>query len=170
MVEILETIVELPPTAYNSEIAGLQKEFEPDAYSWVRTPHLDIAVPKIIRLFGYDRLPLQQVKLNRRNIYARDSNRCQYCGKHFATRELTIDHVVPRVQGGEHTWKNLVCACVPCNTRKGGRTPSQAHMKLIRRPVKPRRNPAVALRLGLSKYQSWKAFLNDAYWTVELKD
>jgi len=153
-----------------TEISELQKEFEPTAYSWVRTPRLEIAVPKIIRLFGYDRLPRQQVKLNRRNIYARDTNRCQYCGKHFATKELTIDHIVPRVQGGEHTWVNLVCACVRCNTRKGGRTPSQAHMRLIRKPIRPRRNPAITLRLGIDKYQSWKAFLNDAYWTVELKD
>ncbi|MBT8485730.1 MAG: HNH endonuclease [Phycisphaerales bacterium] len=151
-------------------IAELQKAYEPDAYSWIRTPRVDIAVPKIIRLLAYDRLPRQQVKLNRRNIYARDTNRCQYCGKHFPTRELTIDHVVPRVQGGEHTWRNLVCACVKCNTRKGGRTPRQARMQLIRRPVRPKRNPAITLRLGSAKYASWKAFLNDAYWTVELKD
>ena len=63
-----------------TEIAALQKEFEPEAHSWVRTPHLDIAVPKIIRLFGYDRLPKQLVKLNRGNLYVRDSHRCQYCG------------------------------------------------------------------------------------------
>ena len=152
------------------EISELQRAFEPGAHSWVRTPRLQLAVPKIIRLFGYDRLPRQQVKLNRRNIYARDSSRCQYCGKHFPTKDLTIDHVVPRVQGGEHTWRNLVCACVRCNTRKGGRTPSQAHMKLIRVPVQPRRNPAITLRLGTAKYESWKAFLNEAYWTVELRD
>jgi 5-methylcytosine-specific restriction endonuclease McrA len=153
-----------------AEIAELQKEFQPEAYSWVRTARFEIAVPKIIRLFGYDRLPRQLVKLNRRNLYARDTNRCQYCGQHFATRELTIDHVVPRVQGGEHTWVNLVCACVRCNTRKGGRTPAQARMKLIRAPRRPKRNPAVTLRLGSAKYETWKAFLNDAYWTVELKD
>lgn len=153
-----------------TEIADLQKEFEPDTYSWVRTPRLEIAVPKIIRLFGYDRLPQQAVKLNRRNIYARDASRCQYCGKHFATKELTIDHVVPRVQGGAHSWTNLVCACMRCNTRKGGRTPGQANMKLIRRPIRPKRNPAITLRLGNAKYQSWKTFLNEAYWTVELKD
>ncbi len=153
-----------------AEIAQLQKEFEPDAYSWVRTPRLEIAVPKIIRLFGYDRMPRQQIKLNRRNLYARDHSRCQYCGKNFGTKELTIDHVVPRVQGGEHTWGNLVCACLPCNTRKGGRTPVQAHMKLIRKPIKPKRNPAITVRLGSAKYQSWKAFLDEAYWTVELRD
>ncbi|MCA9296551.1 MAG: HNH endonuclease, partial [Phycisphaerales bacterium] len=126
--------------------------------------------PKIIRLFGYDRLPRQDVKLNRRNLYARDGSRCQFCGKKFSTRELTLDHVVPRVQGGQHTWENLVCACVRCNSRKGGRTPDQANMALIRQPVRPKRNPAITLSLGKAKYASWKAFLNDAYWTVELKD
>jgi 5-methylcytosine-specific restriction endonuclease McrA len=153
-----------------TEIAAFQREFEADRHDWIRTPRLEIAVPKIIRLLGYDRFPKQQIKLNRRNLYARDGNRCQYCGKHFATKELTLDHVLPRVQGGEHTWENLVCACVRCNARKGGRTPQQAHMHLIRRPVRPKRNPSVMLRLGSAKYQSWKAFLDEAYWTVELKD
>ncbi len=153
-----------------TEIADLQQQFEPDAHAWVRTPQLRIAVPKIIRLFAYDRLPRQEVKLNRRNLYARDGSHCQYCGKTFPTRELTIDHVIPRVLGGNHSWSNLVCACVRCNARKGGRTPAQAHMRLIRKPVKPRRNPAITLRLGEARYRSWKAFLNEAYWTVELRD
>lgn len=153
-----------------TSIADLQKEFEPDAHEWIHTPRLVIAVPKIIRLLGYDRFPSQEVKLNRRNLYARDGSRCQYCGKRFSSKELTLDHVMPRVSGGEHSWGNLVCACVKCNAKKGGRTPSQAHMHLIRKPVRPKRNPAITLRLGKDKYSSWKAFLNEAYWTVELKD
>ena len=153
-----------------AEAAEFQREFEHEQHDWIRTPSLVMAVPKIIRLLGYDRFPKEQVKLNRRNIYARDGNRCQYCGKHFATRELTLDHVVPRVQGGLNTWDNLVCACVKCNARKGGRTPAEAGIKLIRPAVRPRRNPAIALRLGSPKYQSWKAFLDEAYWTVELTD
>jgi 5-methylcytosine-specific restriction endonuclease McrA len=153
-----------------ADIAEMQRVFQPDHYAWVRTARIQIAVPKIIRLLAYDRLPREEVKLNRRNLYARDNNRCQYCGHHYSTKELTIDHVVPRVQGGEHTWENLVCSCVKCNARKGGRTPNQAHMHLIRRPVRPKRNPVIMLRLGSGKYQSWKAFLDEAYWTVELKD
>lgn len=153
-----------------AEVSELRKQFEREQHDWVRTARIEIAVPKIIRLLGYDRFPKQMVKLNRRNLYARDNNRCQYCGKHFATKELTLDHVIPRVQGGEHTWENLVCACVKCNARKGGRTPQQAHMHLVRQPVRPKRNPSIMLRLGSAKYQSWKAFLDDAYWTVELKD
>jgi 5-methylcytosine-specific restriction endonuclease McrA len=153
-----------------TEIADLQQQFEPDEHAWVRTPRLRIAVPKIIRLLGYDRLPRQEVKLNRRNLYARDSSHCQYCGRSFPTRELTIDHVVPRVLGGNHSWTNLVCACVRCNARKGGRTPMQASMRLIRKPVKPKRNPVITLRLGEARYRSWKTFLDEAYWTVELRD
>jgi 5-methylcytosine-specific restriction endonuclease McrA len=153
-----------------AEVAEFQRAFEHEEHDWVTTPSIVMAVPKIIRLLGYERLPREPVKLNRRNIYARDQNRCQYCGKHFSTKELTLDHVVPRVQGGENSWTNLVCACVKCNARKGGRTPNQARMKLIREPVKPRRNPAITLRLGSPKYQSWKAFLDEAYWTVELQD
>lgn len=151
-----------------ADLGALQQQFEAEEHDWVRTTRVVIAVPKIIRVLGYDRLPQEGVKLNRRNIYARDGNRCQYCGRPFSTRELTLDHVVPRVQGGENSWTNLVCACVKCNARKGGRTPSQANMRLIRSPKQPRRNPAITLRLGSPKYQSWKAFLDEAYWTVEL--
>ena len=153
-----------------SELASLQHEIERDKHLWVRTPRSMIAVPRIIRLFGYDRVPKQQVKLTRRNIYSRDENRCQYCGKRFPTKELTLDHVVPRVQGGENSWTNLVCACVKCNTRKGGRRPGQARMQLIREPFKPRRNPSLEVRLSRHHYESWRAFLNDAYWSVELRE
>lgn len=151
-----------------TEISILAAEFEPDAHDWVKTVRLSLAVPKIIRLLTYDRLPVQHVKLNRRNLFARDRNQCQYCGKHYSSSELSIDHVVPRTQGGDDSWQNLVCACVRCNARKGGRTPEQATMKLIRRPSRPKRNPMISLRLGSEKYSSWKAFLDEAYWSVEL--
>lgn len=150
------------------EVSELAAEFEPDRHEFVRTVSLKIAVPRIIRLYSYDRLPAQHVKLNRRNLFARDGNRCQYCGRHYPSSELSIDHVKPRTQGGGDTWENLVCACVRCNAKKGGRTPEQAHMELFKRPVKPRRNPVISLRLGAEKYSSWKAFLDEAYWSVEL--
>ncbi|MFO0826903.1 MAG: HNH endonuclease [Phycisphaerales bacterium] len=153
-----------------AEAAEYQRRHEQDQHDWVMTSRFAVAVPKIVRLLGYDRFPKEHVKLNRRNIYARDGNRCQYCGRHFPTRELTLDHVRPRVQGGDNSWLNLVCACVKCNARKGGRTPEQAGMRLMRVPVKPRRNPAITLRLGSPRYQSWRAFLDEAYWTVELTD
>ena len=151
------------------DLSKLARRFEPDAHDWIKTVRIDIAVPRIIRLAIYDRLPKQDVKFNRRNIYARDSNRCQYCGKRFSTTELSLDHVVPRSQGGQSTWENIVCACLQCNIKKGGRTPEQAHLKLITQPVKPRRNPVLSIKLNDGRYASWKAFLDNAYWSVELK-
>lgn len=151
------------------DVAAYQQEFEKERHDWVRTVRMQIAVPRIIRLLGYDRLPAQTVKLNRRNLFARDRNQCQYCGRHFPTADLSIDHVTPRAQGGGDTWENLVCACLWCNAKKGGRTPAQATMKLVREPKRPKRNPLITLRLGSEKYQSWKAFLDEAYWSVELR-
>src|SRR5262245_57793979 len=136
---------------------------------WVRTSSVEIQVPRVIRLVGYDRLPKQTVKFNRRNIFARDNNQCQFCGKKFPTSELSLDHVVPRSKGGQTTWENIVCACVACNVKKGGRTPREASMALNRKPEKPKRSPLLNLKLTNSKYQSWKSFLDNAYWSVELK-
>ncbi len=150
------------------ELSSYREEFSAH-YDWVRTVRFDIAVPKIIRLLGYDRLPRQSVKLNRRNIYARDNNTCQYCGKRYSSSELSLDHVVPRSRGGRSTWVNLVCCCVRCNSKKGGMSPSEARLKLIRKPVRPRRNPVINIRLGMDKYACWQSFLDQAYWSVELR-
>jgi len=152
-----------------ADLSAAREQFQHQHYEWVRTVRMHLAVPKVIRLFGYDRLPQQDVKFNRRNIFARDRNICQYCGRHHSTSELSLDHVKPRSQGGQSSWTNLVCCCVRCNARKGGRTPAQASMHLIRPPAKPKRNPIIALRLGSDKYASWRAFLDNAYWSVELK-
>jgi len=151
------------------EVSQAKRRFEPEHYDWIRTVRFQIAVPKIIRLLTYDKLPSTTVKLNRRNLFARDQNRCQYCGKRFPTTELSLDHVIPRSQGGTNSWENIVCACVACNARKGGRTPEQAHMKLIAPPRRPRRSPVLTIKLSDSKYASWKQFLDFAYWNVELK-
>jgi 5-methylcytosine-specific restriction endonuclease McrA len=152
-----------------TELSQLKAEFEPDAHDWIHTVRFQIAVPRIIRLLGYEKLPRQEVKFNRRNIYARDSNKCQYCGKKMPTTELSLDHVVPKSQGGKSTWENIVCCCVKCNVKKGGRTPVQASMHLITKPVKPKRSPVINIRLADERYSSWKQFLDTAYWTVELK-
>jgi 5-methylcytosine-specific restriction endonuclease McrA len=136
---------------------------------WVRTANSEIQAPRVIRLLSYERVPKQTVKFNRRNIFARDGNQCQYCGKKHPMSELSLDHVVPRSQGGRTTWENIVCACVDCNVRKGGRTPKQAHMTLIRKPEKPKRSPLLSIKLSQKKYESWQTFLDNAYWNVELK-
>ena len=151
------------------EVSQLRREFEPDGDDWVSTVNFYVAVPRIIRLLFYDRLPRTEVKFNRRNIFARDKNRCQYCGKRFPTSELSLDHVVPRSMGGKAVWSNIVCACATCNVRKGGQTPKQAGMTLIQKPVRPQHNPLVHIHLGHERYHSWKQFLDHAYWSVELK-
>jgi len=151
------------------EVSQAKRRFEPHEHDWIRTVHFQVAVPKIVRLFGYDKLPKATVKLNRRNLFARDGCRCQYCGERFPSSELSLDHVVPRSQGGGNSWENIVCACVRCNVKKGGRTPTQAHMKLIVTPARPRRSPVLTVKLSDVRYRSWKQFLDFAYWDVELK-
>ena len=145
------------------------RNFRQEDDDWIRTVSSEIQAPRVIRLTGFDRMPRQTVKFNRRNIFARDNNQCQYCGKKFVLSELSLDHVTPRSQGGQTTWENIVCACVDCNVRKGGRTPKQSTMTLIRKPEKPKRSPMLNLKLSHSKYQSWRTFLENAYWSVELK-
>lgn len=152
------------------EVSEFKARFEREADDdWVRSATCEIQAPRVIRLLAYDRVPKQTVKFNRRNIFARDGNQCQYCGRKFPTSELTLDHVIPRSQNGKTTWENIVCACVECNVRKGGRTPRQANMSLIRKPEKPKRSPLLVMKLTQRKYRSWQSFLDAAYWDVELK-
>ena len=151
------------------EVSQAKRRFEPEQHDWIRTVRFQIAVPKIIRMLVYEKVPATTVKLNRRNLFARDQNRCQYCGRRRPTTELSLDHVIPRSQGGTNAWDNIVCACVRCNVKKGGRTPEQAHMKLISLPKRPRRSPVLTIKLSDSRYASWKQFLDFAYWNVELK-
>lgn len=137
---------------------------------WIKAVNFNILVPRVIRLLKYDQFPKNIVKFNRRNIFLRDENRCQYCGHKFSTQHLSLDHVIPRTQGGLTNWENIVCACLTCNVRKGGRTPHEAGMRLFKRPVKPKRSPMLSHQLTYHKYHSWKTFLDEAYWTVELHD
>jgi len=151
------------------DVSQFKRHFEPDGQDWVSTVSFYVAVPRIIRLLFYDRLPRSEVKFNRRNIFARDRNRCQYCGKRYPTSELSLDHVIPKSMGGKSVWENIVCACTKCNVKKGGRPPQQGGMTLIQKPTKPKRNPLVHTHLGHQRYRSWKQFLDNAYWSVELK-
>lgn len=137
--------------------------------SWIKTVSFEIEVPKIIRLLFYDKYPQANIKFNRRNIFARDENKCQYCGRRFPTSELSLDHIVPKAYHGKTTWTNIVCACTECNKTKGGRTPEEARMKLIRKPAKPKHSPILSLKLRSDRYRSWKQFLDEAYWSVPLK-
>ena len=132
-----------------------------------------IRVPRVILLTSYDRLPRRAVRFSRFNIFARDQNRCQYCGGQFPRPDLNLDHVIPRAHGGRSTWENVVCSCLRCNRVKGGRTPAQAGMKLISTPRRPEWTPFVLETFSLQRYQEWVPFLrmvDAAYWTTELKE
>ena len=129
----------------------------------VRTVRLTIKVPAVLRLIHY--VPLtrkkQLVRFSRANIFLRDDHSCQYCGQKMARQYLTLDHVIPVVQGGRKSWDNIVTACKPCNQRKGGRTPQQAGMRLIRKPRQPNWLPTTSLQLGLGLTRTperWKIY------------
>jgi 5-methylcytosine-specific restriction endonuclease McrA len=132
-----------------------------------------IRVPRVIVLTTFDRIPKRHVRFSRLNIYARDAFTCQYCGRRPPRSELNLDHVVPRSLGGRSTWQNVVCSCLDCNRRKGGRTPKQARLRLQRKPTRPHWTPFVSLMLANVRYKEWRPFLNvvDAsYWHTELAE
>ncbi len=119
-------------------------------------------LPEVIRLIYLVRRPLHRRKLSRRELFIRDGYACQYCGK--KPRELTIDHVIPRSMGGEHTWQNIVSACTSCNHRKAGRTPKQARMLLRSVPREPAPNP-YAFFHARRILATWRPFLP---WAADL--
>ncbi|MEE8204576.1 MAG: HNH endonuclease [Dehalococcoidales bacterium] len=115
-------------------------------------------IPSVIRMAYFIKRPRPQRRLTRLELFNRDRYTCQYCGKE--SRQLTLDHVVPRHQDGEHSWENVVAACVPCNRRKAGRTPKQAGMKLLRQPGRPRsRLPFFIPRSYLEAMIEWQKYL-----------
>ena len=113
-------------------LQGGKAEILEDGRGTIHTARLTFLLPSVIRMAYLIRRPLPQPRLTRRSLFLRDGYTCQYCGRQ--AREMTIDHVIPRHQGGQHTWENVVTACIPCNRRKAGRTPSEARMQLLREP------------------------------------
>lgn len=139
-----------------SQLQSLEKQPDED---YIRTVHFELQVPRILRLTRYDRLPKSTVRFNRKNLFARDDHRCQYCGQTRPQSQLSLDHVIPRSLGGKTTWENIVCSCLGCNAHKGGRTPQQAGMKLLTKPVRPSHNPALVTPMQDPRYASWKSFV-----------
>ncbi|OAI44596.1 HNH endonuclease [bacterium SCGC AG-212-C10] len=123
----------------------------------LHTATLVITLPSVIRLVSLVRRPRPRVRLTRKEIFARDNWLCVYCGR--ATRELTLDHVMPRHRGGPHTWENLVSACKACNHRKAGRTPQEARMALHHEPSKPRVSIYHAFFPYLHAQEEWRKFV-----------
>ena len=136
----------------------------------IRAVSFTVRLPSVIRLLRYIKIKrrFDYVPFSRANIYARDDHTCQYCGDSFSTNDLTFDHVVPVAHGGRKDWENIVTCCVTCNRKKGGRTPAEAGMTLLRMPKRPDSAPAIRITVGLRNApESWRDYL---YWNVELDD
>jgi len=136
----------------------------------VHAVSISFKLPSVIRLLRYVRIKrrFDYVPFSRANIYARDQYTCQYCGSAFPTAELTFDHIIPVAQGGRKDWENIVTCCIACNRQKGGRTPAEAGMRLVRHPRRPEAVPAIRITIGIRNApQSWRDYL---YWNIELDD
>lgn len=114
-------------------------------------------IPSVIRLVYIVERPHHQRRLTRFEVFNRDRYTCQYCGRQ--TKELTLDHVIPRQRGGKHTWDNVVSACIPCNRCKGGCTPEEAGMKLLHQPRPPHSDGFYIPYDYLSTHSEWQKYL-----------
>jgi 5-methylcytosine-specific restriction endonuclease McrA len=139
-----------------------------DGEPYLQAVTFRMRVPEVLALTRFDRPRSTAVTFCRRNIFKRDHATCQYCGARPGSSELTIDHVLPRSQGGTSNWENCVLACVACNARKANRTPEQAHMKLRKQPHRPAWKPLYAM--SSVRIESWSRFLSEAYWHVTLEE
>lgn len=110
----------------------------------IRSASQEFTVPLMIRLFYYVKAFGRAMHFSKRSVFERDNDICQYCGEKVTGRRQTLDHVLPLCQGGKDTYENTVCACMTCNNKKGGRTPEQARMKLLRKPFKPQSTRSLA--------------------------
>lgn len=137
----------------------------------IRSANQEFKLPEIILLSRYDKIPRQKVSFSRKSLYKRDNYTCQYCGDNYpeiSMEDLTIDHIHPRSRGGISSWTNCVIACLKCNMKKGDRLLSEIHnMKLTSTPKKP----TFSLFKGDNIHvpDSWKNFVSEAYWNVELQ-
>ena len=130
----------------------------------VSSPTFSMKLPSVVSLKAYVK-PSRHPAFTRFNVFLRDRFQCQYCG---TPEDLTFDHVIPVAHGGRKDWENIVTCCITCNRRKGGRTPDQAGMRLIRHPRRPDRAPAIRITFGLRNApESWRDYV---YWNVELDD
>ena len=130
-----------------------------------------IRIPRVVLLTLYDKLPHKEVRFTRHSVYERDRYTCQYCNHRFGksgVRHLNMDHVIPRERGGTTSWENIVTACVPCNTKKANRTPTEAGMKLLRLPTKPKWRTFVNVPLEQVMHEQWADFMDFVNWKVEV--
>lgn len=124
---------------------------------YLHSPTVLYEIPSVIRLVYLIRRPRPQGRLTRRDVFLRDKFKCQYCGQH--TRDLTLDHVLPRHRGGPHAWDNVVAACKACNHRKAGRTPEEARMHLLKEPYRPTYSYYRSFYQYLQSQDTWRKFI-----------
>lgn len=125
----------------------------------IRSLSVVFRIPSVVRLLRYVHYRQPPPKVSRANVYARDDFRCAYCGREHEARALSVDHVVPKAQGGTTSWENVVTACVPCNVKKANRTPAQAHMTLRRQPTRPDRLNSLVLTFGRHVPPTWRNYV-----------
>lgn len=122
----------------------------------IRTVRTHYDLPSVVRLWRYRRVPYRRIMLTRKNVITRDGHRCQYCG--ITKGPMTVDHLIPRTQGGNDSWENMVCACTKCNNRKSDRTPERAGMSLSRKPVRPSYITFIQRHVGV-RDERWRPYL-----------
>lgn len=136
---------------------GKAEVLEHDEAGAIRTTSYIFPLPSVIRMIYMIKRPRPQMRLSRREIFNRDRYTCQYCGRQ--TRDLTLDHVLPRHRGGRHDWENLASACKTCNHRKAGRTPREANMHLMTVPYAPKVTSYYVVYRYLDSQQGWRKFI-----------
>lgn len=143
----------MKPKNQDSKIFGVNGEFR---------------VPEVILLTKNDKIPQDKIRFSRRAIFKRDNYTCGYCGIRFGTEILTWDHIIPKSAPyyGKTDWNNIITCCVNCNQKKKNRTPEKANMKLLKQPIKPKFN----LFDDKVKIESWKDFLSEMYWEIEIEN
>ena len=145
------------------------KEVDKLDNKFINCVRFKVRVPEVIILSDYKGYRLKDARFSRRNIFLRDKSTCQYCYSKFPTKELNIDHVMPRSRGGKTSWTNVVLSCLKCNTFKAARTPEEAGMKLLKEPLKPHWTQLSA-DLGRDIPDLWKSFVDSVYWNTELSE
>ncbi|OIO09963.1 MAG: hypothetical protein AUJ52_05370 [Elusimicrobia bacterium CG1_02_63_36] len=137
------------------------RSLESETSAFVRTPNHKIAIPEVISLRLFGKVPKREVTFSRRNLLLHYGWRCCYCGERFASDELNLDHILPKSRGGGTSWGNVVVSCIPCNKRKANLLPSEAGMKLLRAPARPRpRTGPLLWPQRAPARPSWKRFLS----------
>ena len=125
----------------------------------IRSTHQSFQVPKVFQVKGVAKKRFFRLRPTRHNIFKRDNNTCAYCGLKFMQKDLTVEHIIPRSQGGNNSWHNLITACATCNNKKGANTPEQAKMPLLFKPTVPKWTPKMVLDIKKSELEIFRDYI-----------